>query len=150
MEEGPKCINDTDKLILMLDLSKANIKWLSEVFTIIKSVIYNEIEYLVGCDRLNELYINYDKKDIKSILTLTYDLYNKMISIYNDYSCINCYIPEQELYINTVLDNINKRLFILKDNYDTLNSKINKNNNKKCIMNNEKKPKIMRKVKGSY
>ena len=73
-----------------------------------------------------------------------------MISIYNDYSCINCYIPEQELYINTVLDNINKRLFILKDNYDTLNSKINKNNNKKCIMNNEKKPKIMRKVKGSY
>ena len=45
---------------------------------------------------------------------------------------------------------MDRSCFILKDNYDTLNSKINKNNNKKCIMNNEKKPKIMRKVKGSY
>ena len=135
------------ELELILDVSNNNIKELTDVFNVVANVIYNEIEYIIICDRLNEIYTNYKENEIFDIIQLTGILDNKMAKIYSNNSKIKkFYDDEHRIYILTLENDLFNKLSELKDNYEYLRSNIETKND--CIVKPSKKPKIMKKAKG--
>jgi len=136
---------------LILDITTHNVVQLEDVFQVVRNVVYNEIEYLLICDRLNEIYKekNYETGEIPMIFKLTEQIYNRMVSIYtNNSKMTKFYNKEHRKYILTLEHQLYDKLSELRSNYEDVRSIIEVKND--CIVNDVKKesqkPKIMKKA----
>ena len=108
---------------LILDVTNHNIEQLEDVFQVVRNVIYNELEYILICDRLNEIYKDYKKGDIQKIFQLTNNLYKSLGTIYTNYLEIKMFHnKDHEEYITAIERKIYNKLNILRCNYSDLQS----------------------------
>ena len=136
------------ELHLELDLNGKTIECLKNVFKEVINIIYNEIEYLKICERLNEIFISYEyqRSELKEILKLSKILYHKLEDIYN-YN-LKKIINNEEKGRNIIElnNNIYNGLYYLKKNCEEAIRMYNE-----PLMNITDKidapPKIMKKVK---